>query len=147
MNVLVSSCLLGLDCRYCGNGCANTKIQDLSPKYNLIPICPEQMGGLPTPRPPVELVGKQVLDSKGVNYTQQFLKGSRDVLKLAEMFDCKCAVLKSKSPSCGFGFIYDGTFTGKLIQGSGITADLLHRAGLQIFNENNAEELQKLNGR
>lgn len=141
VNLLVSSCLLGLDCRYCGPGYNNEEVLRLKEKYNLIPICPEQMGGLPTPRVKVELKNGRAFDSAGEDVTLQFEKGANEVLKLARIFNCKGALLKSKSPSCGSGFIYDGTFSGKLISGNGIAAEKLVKAGIRVVNENNAEEL------
>lgn len=141
MNILVSSCLLGLNCRYCGNGCLSQAVQKLSSRHTIIPVCPEQMGGLPTPRPPVELVDGRAVNKDGADCTEQFQKGAEEVLKLARMFHCKYAILKCKSPSCGFGQIYDGTFSGKLTEGSGITACLLHRNGITVFNENNVDRL------
>lgn len=143
MNILVSSCLLGLNCRYCGNGCCNPNVVNLGNRFRLVPVCPEQMGGLPTPRPPVELLNDKAATREGEDCTAQFRKGAQEVLKLAKMFDCKYAVLKSKSPSCGFGNIYDGTFSGKLTEGNGITANLLHQSGITILDENNAEKLLK----
>lgn len=140
MNVLVSSCLLGLDCRYCGAGCYNEQVIMLKQKHNLIPVCPEQMGGLPTPRPPVELVNGQAVDSTGVDYTLQFEKGADEVVKLAKIFNCTFSILKNGSPSCGSGLIYDGTFSGKLINGNGITVIRLQKEGITVANEINLSE-------
>ena len=139
MNILISSCLLGLDCRYCGGGCADEKTIRLADRFGLIPVCPEQMGGLPTPRPPVELRNGRAVNHFGEDVTEAFQKGAAEVLKLAELFHCRCAVLKSRSPSCGSGLIYDGTFSGAFAQGDGITACLLRRSGILVLNEKNAE--------
>lgn len=141
MNVIVSSCLLGLDCRYCISSCFRENVAQLAQKYNLIPVCAEQMGGLPTPRPPVEIVDGRAIGKDGADYTVQFEKGADKVLKLATFFDCKYAVLKSRSPSCGCGKIYDGTCSGTLVNGSGITASKLQNAGIIVVDENNLEKL------
>ena len=145
MNILISSCLLGLDCRYSGGGCADERAIRLADRFGLIPVCPEQMGGLPTPRPPVELRNGRAVNRPGKDVTEAFQKGAGEALKLAELFHCRYAVLKSRSPSCGCGVIYDGTFSGALTQGDGITAGLLRRSGIRVLNEENAEaELARL---
>ena len=144
MNLLVSACLLGVNCRYCGDGKVSADVLDLRQSCALIPVCPEQLGGLPTPRPPVEISGGRAMDCGGNDRTEAFRRGAEEVLKIAKLFGCRCAVLKDKSPSCGFGRIYDGTFTGTLTDGNGFTAELLSRAGIRILNEKNAAaELKK----
>ena len=144
MNILVSACLLGVNCRYCGTACPGDGVKDLADRYRLIPVCPEQLGGLPTPRPPAELRGGKVITASGSDVTEEYCRGAHEALKLAELFGCRCAILKSRSPSCGFGQVYDGTFSGKLVPGSGITASLLHKSGLTVLNEENARaELQE----
>ncbi len=135
VNILISACLLGLDCRYCGTGCYHEKVMALKNRFQLIPVCPEQMGGLPTPRAPVELVDGRALTRTGLDLTAHFQKGADEVLRLAQMFNCQYAVLKSRSPSCGLGLIYDGTFSGKLIKGNGITVEKLQDMGIVVMNE------------
>lgn len=135
MNLLVSACLLGVDCRYSGTGSCKEEIAKLAKKHCLVPVCPEQLGGLPTPREPVELVNGCAMSKTGSNVTDQFKKGAAETLKLAKLLNCTAAILKSNSPSCGYGRIYDGTFTGKLTCGNGITAEHLARAGIRILNE------------
>ena len=135
MNILVSACLLGIACRYCGTGLFNEAVYKLKDKYNLIPVCPEQLGGLTTPRNPVELVNGQAVDQNQKDFTGQFEKGAEETLKIAKLLDCKMAVLKSNSPSCGYGKIYDGTFKGKLIDGNGKTAALLAENGIKVITE------------
>lgn len=135
--VLVSACLLGLNCRYCGTGSYKEQVVALTQRYRVIPICPEQMGGLPTPRTPVELASGRAIDSKGVDYTEHFERGATEVVQLAKLLDCTYAVLMSRSPSCGCGQIYDGTFTGRLINGNGITTDRLQVAGIKVIDESN----------
>jgi uncharacterized protein YbbK (DUF523 family) len=136
MNILVSACLLGVECRYSGDGCFHTRVDDLKKEHNLIPICPEQLGGLPTPRNPVEIVDGKALDKEKNDFTKQFQKGAEETLKIAKLFDCKKAILKCNSPSCGYGIIYDGTFSGKKIKGNGFAADLLSKNGIVILSEN-----------
>lgn len=140
--VLVSACLLGVCCRYDGSGMLEDELQAMMPAVTLIPVCPEIMGGLPTPREPAERAGKQVLTRSGIDVTAEYEKGGAQVLKLAKLYSCTCVVLKERSPSCGSGIIYDGTHTGTLINGDGITAELLKRNGIRIFGESNINELK-----
>lgn len=134
-NILVSACLLGVSCRYDGKSKPNENVIALKDRYNIIPVCPEIMGGLPTPRTASEIQGCQVVMGDGTNVTKEYRKGAEEVLRLCRLFGCKRAVLKEKSPSCGFGKVYDGTFSGKLIDGNGITAKLLIENGIEVFGE------------
>lgn len=134
-NILVSACLLGVSCRYDGKSKPNENVIALKDRYNLIPVCPEIMGGLPTPRKASEIQGSQVVMGDGKNVTKEYRKGAEEVLRLCRLFGCKRAVLKEKSPSCGCGKVYDGTFSGKLIDGNGITAKLLMENGIEVFGE------------
>jgi Uncharacterized conserved protein len=104
-------------------------------KHNLIPVCPEQFGGMCTPRDTAERCYNQIVTKSGEDVTAYYRKGAEEVLKLSELYQCKYAILKERSPSCGFGKIYDGTFSGKLIDGNGITAELLNANGIQIIGE------------
>jgi len=133
--ILCSACLLGIKCRYDGKDKLNKKVIELSKKKILIPVCPEQLGGLSTPREPAEQKGKRVITKSGKDVTQNFKKGAKEVLKLAKLFGSKEAILKQKSPSCGFGKIYDGSFSGQLIKGNGVTAALLKRNKIKIITE------------
>ena len=133
--ILVSACLLGTPCRYDGAGKADMRVLALAKKRLLIPVCPEQLGGLPTPRPPAERVGERIVTSSGADVTVSFLRGAEETLRLAQFFGCKTAILKARSPSCGFGQIYDGTFSGTLVSGSGVTAALLRQNGIAIYAE------------
>lgn len=145
MNLLVSSCLLGLNCRYSGGACPSEAVKRLADHFGLIPVCPEQMGGLPTPRSPVELRDGRAVCRSGEDVTEFFQRGAEEALKLAELFHCRYAILKSKSPSCGFGSIYDGTFSGAMTNGEGVSAGVFRRAGIILLNEENAEaELVRL---
>ncbi|XOQ43892.1 MAG: DUF523 domain-containing protein [Clostridium sp.] len=141
MNLLVSACLLGVNCRYCGTGCPNDKVLNLRKQHNLIPVCPEQLGGLPTPREPVELVGGRAITRSGTDRTTQFSRGAEEALRLARLFHCGGAVLKARSPSCGIGKIYDGSFSGILTDGNGMTAEKLIQAGIPVYSEENCDKI------
>lgn len=132
---LCSACLLGIRCRYDGKSKRNRKVIKLIKKAILIPVCPEQLGGLSTPREPAERKGKKVFTKSGKDVTKKFLKGAKTVLTIAKLFRIKEAILKQKSPSCGVGKIYDGTFTGKLIKGDGVTTSLLKKNKIKVISE------------
>ena len=135
MAVLVSACLLGICCRYDGKTKPNEKVMALAESGILIPICPEQLGGRPTPRNPVEISNGRVIEKNGIDHTDAFVKGAEEDLRIAKINNIKYAILKSNSPSCGFKKIYDGTFSKTLIDGNGITAELLSRNGIEIKTE------------
>lgn len=135
--VLVSACLLGVNCKYSGGNNLCPAVLALKEKYQLIPVCPEQMGGLATPRAPSECTEQGVVNNQGQDVTAQFEKGAQEALKVGALFGCKAAILKANSPSCGHGTIYDGTFTGTKIPGSGLTARLLSQAGYTLYSEDN----------
>ena len=139
--ILISACLLGVSCRYDGGSKPAEGAAALMEKYELIPVCGEILGGLPTPRTPAERVGFRVLTQDGRDVTAEYEHGAREVLRLAELFDCKKAVLKERSPSCGSGKIYDGSFTGALTDGFGVTAELLAQNGIEVFGESEIEKL------
>lgn len=130
--ILVSACLLGVPCRYNGKDSRNEKIVELYGR-DAIPVCPEQLGGLPTPREPAELIDGRVVTESGKDVTRNFVSGAEAVLYMANLYDATTAVLKQKSPSCGCGKIYDGTFSGKLVDGYGITAKLLKDNGIEVI--------------
>lgn len=142
MNILVSGCLLGLSCRYDGkeNGCEAVK--RLMDQHTLIPVCPEQLGGMATPRLPAERVGEKVLNREGGDVTGRFQYGAEQVLMLAKLYNCRYAVLKERSPSCGKGRIYDGTFSGALKEGDGVTAGLLMKNGIQVIGEGEVADFE-----
>lgn len=135
MNILVSACLLGVNCKYNQGNNFNERVAGLKEKYHLIPICPEIMGGLSTPRIPAEVCGEKVLMKDGADVTSQFEKGAKEAWKLAKVFRCRYAILKEKSPSCGNGRIYDGTFTGTLTYKDGVTAKFLKDHGICVLGE------------
>ena len=136
MNILVSSCLLGLDCRYNATSCFSESVAALSGIHTLIPICPEQMGGLPTPRQPLERSRGLVIDKDSRDYTAALEKGADEVLRIAKLCNCTHAITKSRSPSCGCGLIYDGTFSRHMTEGNGIAVDKLLAAGIKVTDEN-----------
>lgn len=142
MNILISGCLLGLKCRYDSKEKKLPEIEKLIELYNLIPICPEQLGGLPTPRIPAERVKDRVITQVGVDVTKEYQIGAEEALKIAKLYNCKKAILKEKSPSCGCGKIYDGTFSRNLIVGNGITAELLLKNGIEVFGESEIDKLK-----
>lgn len=135
MKILVSACLLGICCRYDGNGNDRPWIRALMNRHTLIPVCPEQLGGLRTPRPPVEWRDGRAMDNQGKDCTDAFCRGAKEALKVAQMYGCELAVLKARSPSCGSGVIYDGSFGGRLAEGYGETARLLREHGIRVIDE------------
>lgn len=134
-NIIVSACLLGESCRYDGKSKPCQAVIALREKYNLIPVCPEVMGGLETPRYPSEIIGESVIGKDGSDNTKEYKKGAEIALSIALQNDAKKAVLKAKSPSCGKGRIYDGTFSGTLKEGDGITAKLFMENGIEVLPE------------
>ncbi len=137
MNILISACLLGQYCRYDGQTKVYPQVQALLGRddIHLIPVCPEQCGGLATPRPAAERQGKRVVTTNGSDVTAQYQRGAEAALYWARLFHCTKAILKEKSPSCGHGQIYDGTFSRTLTVGDGVTAALLRAEGLEIIGE------------
>ncbi|HIW25900.1 MAG TPA: DUF523 domain-containing protein [Firmicutes bacterium] len=140
-NILVSACLLGVACRYDGKRKPNEAVIALKEKYNLIPVCPEIMGGLPTPRLPSEIRGETVIMENGEDVTDKYSRGAEETLRLARLFGCGKAVLKEKSPSCGSGRIYDGTFSKTLTEGNGVTAGMLLANGIRVAGETEIDAL------
>ena len=140
-NILVSACLLGENCKYNGGNNYCEKLKFLSQKYNFIAICPETFGGLKSPRSPAEIVGDKVLLKTGEDVTKQFNMGAETSLSLAQEHNCKLAILKERSPSCGTKCIYNGCFNGTVINGQGVTAKLLIENGIKLYSE---EEIDKL---
>ena len=135
MNILVSACLLGVHCKYSGKNNRNENVLRLAEKHTLIPVCPEQLGGLPTPRYPSEIRGGRVINNIGEDVTAYYEKGAGEALNIAKLFGCERAVLKARSPECGSKEIYDGTFTKTVIPGKGITAALLEENGIEVYDE------------
>ena len=142
MKILISACLLGACCRYDGASKAHPLAALLAERHTLVPVCPEQLGGLPTPRPPAERRGGRVVTRSG-DVTEQYRRGAEETLKLCKLLGCEAAVLKERSPSCGRGQVYDGTFSGTLTAGDGVTAELLTAHGIPVYGESQIETLLK----
>lgn len=143
---IVSSCLAGVECRYNGKGYDYEKIKELVKNGRAVLACPEVLGGLPTPRVPSEIIkddkgNLKVVDKEGKDVTKEFVVGAQKTLEIAKAAGATKAILKSKSPSCGYCFIYDGTFSGNLVEGNGLTADLLAKNGIEIYSENDIDNL------
>lgn len=132
---MVSACLAGTPCRYDGRSNLRPEIAALVERGEAVPVCPEVLGGLPTPRTPSERKGESVVSATGDDVTGAFAAGAEAALYIAEECGCSAAVLKARSPSCGCGRIYDGTFTHTLIDGDGLFAALLRKKGFQLFTE------------
>ncbi len=143
MRILISSCLLGCKCRHDGKIQKDNEIYKLIDDNYIVPFCPEQAGGLSTPRNPCEILNNKVIDSNNRDYTEQFMKGAKEALKLCNLFNIEYAILKSKSPSCGYGLIYDGSFSGGLVEGNGLTSQLLNDHKIKIYNELNYKNILK----
>lgn len=141
MNLLISACLMGIRCRYDGGRKPLSCLDELMEKHVLIPVCPEVLGGLPTPRVPAERIGEKVMTKDGRDVTANYEQGAQEALRLARMAGCTHALLKERSPSCGYGTIYDGTFTGGLCEGYGVCGELLKSHGIEVLGESRAHEL------
>ena len=138
----MSACLLGEPCRYDGKAQPCEAAKALAGRYELVPVCPEQLGGLQTPRTPSEILRDgRVVDCMGHDRTEAFLDGARAVLAIAQERGCDRAVLKSRSPSCGVHEVYDGSFEGVVVPGRGIAADMLAKAGIEIADEHDVQRM------
>ncbi len=133
--ILVSKCLAGFCCRYDGKNNLVPEIRQLVEDGLAVPVCPEQLGGLPTPRVPSERLGSMVISKAGADVTAEFSAGAEAALEIALENACQYAILKARSPSCGKGRIYNGHFTGELTEGNGVTVDLLLRRGITVITE------------
>lgn len=140
MKILVSACLLGQACRYDGRSVPCEQVIKLGEKYELIPFCPEEAGGLKTPRNAAERKGDRVVTEEGIDVTKEYVLGAKLACEEAKCHGCTVAILKEKSPSCGMGKIYDGTFSKRLTDGDGVTAELLKKAGIQVLGESQIAE-------
>lgn len=138
--LLVSACLLGENCKYSGGNNYTPAVEALKEKFDVIPVCPEQMGGLSTPRIPAERVGEKVLTREGADVTAEYRKGAEEALAVAKANGVKFAVLQERSPSCGSECVYDGTFSGKLIPGQGVTTQLLEENGIKVYSSGRISE-------
>lgn len=140
-SILVSACLLGERCRYDGESKPCGKVLALRERYHLVPVCPEVLGGLTTPRVPSEICGERVLMKNGRDVTENYHTGAQKALAIAREHGCDTAILKERSPSCGKGKIYSGDFDGRLIDGNGICAALLLENGIRVLGESETDAL------
>ncbi|EFC91622.1 protein of unknown function DUF523 [Dethiosulfovibrio peptidovorans DSM 11002] len=139
--IVVSSCLLGMPCRYDGSGFRRPDIIEILEGRDVLPLCPEQLGGLPTPRTPCEIVNGVVMGKDGIERTGYFRRGAVLALEAISKFDVTVALLKEKSPSCGSSLIYDGSFSGRVTKGRGIFASALVDMGVTVFSEESLKGL------
>lgn len=142
--IIISACLCGCDCKYNGKNNKNESCVELLKRGKAVLVCPEQLGGMTTPRVPSEILkndGKiSVISKEGKDVSKEFKKGAKEALKIAKLVDAKVAILKNGSPSCGSKYIYDGTFSGNKIKGEGITAKLFVENGIEVFSEDEAHK-------
>ncbi len=142
--LLISACILGISSRYDGESkrvISDDDIKKLASKYELVPFCPEIYGGLPTPRVPSEIIGDLVIMKDGTDVTENYKKGAQEAELICRLLGIKKALLKEKSPSCGKGKVYDGSFSGMLTDGDGITARMLISSGISVFGESEIDKL------
>jgi uncharacterized protein YbbK (DUF523 family) len=142
---LVSSCLAGIDCRYNGTNTENEFVVELVKRGLAIPVCPEQLGGLTTPRACCEIIinengEKKIISKDGRDFTKEYIDGAEKTLAIAKTLGIKKAILQSRSPSCGCGKIYDGTFSGRFKKGNGLTVELLTQNGIKVYTEDELSE-------
>ena len=145
IKVLISACLLGDNVKYSGGNNLTPELVTLLEKYNvkIVKICPECFAGLPIPRVPSEIKETKVFSKDGRDITEEFLSGAEKTFKIAKENQIDFAILKERSPSCGSSYIYDGSFSGKVIQGQGLTVRKLNEENIVIFSEENLEEIEK----
>ena len=145
--IAASRCLIGENCTYAGKNNLCKEIKELYDQGLVLPLCPEVLGGLSIPRTPCEIIGEKVIDQKGIDRRSEYTTGAISALEKSFEKNIKIAVLKAKSPSCGKDFIYDGTFSHKLVEGNGIFVQMLKEHEIQVYSENEIEEvLNRLNG-
>lgn len=141
MNILVSACLMGLPVRYDGRDNERSDILALMDRHHLIPVCAEVFGGLPTPRVPAERKENRVINKFGKDVTQEYVRGAEEIVRLSALYGCTIAILKEKSPSCGHGKIYDGTFSRTLTDGDGVLTERLVQMGIRVVGESEVASL------
>jgi uncharacterized protein YbbK (DUF523 family) len=141
MKIMVSACLLGEKCKYNGGNNRNPGLLHLLSGHKVIPVCPEVLGGLPTPRVPAEIVNGTVINREGVSVDDAFRRGAKKALEMARQEKPDLIILQSRSPSCGVKEIYDGTFSGKLVPGHGIFAEMALQAGFRVIDAEDAPEI------
>jgi uncharacterized protein YbbK (DUF523 family) len=135
--IIVSACLAGMETNYLGEAWPNAKVMKLVREGKAMPVCPEQLGGLSTPRTPAERIGNSIKTREGSDVTPQFKKGAEEVARLIKLTGAEVAILKSRSPSCGVGCTYDGSFSDTLVDRDGVTAEVLRKMGVKLLTEEN----------
>lgn len=141
MKIMVSACLLGENCKYNGGNNRNPELLHLLSGHEVIPVCPEVLGGLSTPRVPAEIVNGVVINREGVSADEAFRQGAKKALEIARQEKPDLIILQSRSPSCGVKEIYDGTFSGKLIPGYGVFAEMALQAGFRVIDAEDVPEI------
>jgi len=142
--ILISACLMGDNCKYNGGNNYHEKLVKWLSDKEVVKVCPELLGGLSTPRYPCEIKGDKVINKNGEDKTYYFTKGALETVKIALANQVRFAILKSNSPSCGNDMVYDGSFAHRLVPGEGITAHMLRINGIEVFNENDLDKLEKI---
>ncbi len=142
--IVVSRCLIGENCTYAKKNNLCKELLELYNEGKVIPVCPEVLGGLPIPRTPCEKIGDKVIAKDGIDRTYEYQKGAKIALDTCLKNNVKIAVVKAKSPSCGKGKIYDGTFSHTLVDGNGVFVEMLLEHGIKVYTENEIEEVLKL---
>ncbi len=138
MKIMVSACLLGENCKYNGGNNLNPELLRLLSGHTVIPVCPEVLGGLPVPRIPAEIVDGTVINREGVSVDAAFRRGAGKALEIAAAEQPDLVILQPRSPSCGAGQIYDGTFSGTLVRGKGVFAEMAVNAGFRVMDAEDA---------
>lgn len=146
MKILVSACLIGVKCRYDGGAKPDARVIALGEEHELVPVCPERFGGLASPREPSEIYCGRVVSRDGRDLTEAFKLGAERTLEAAERTGCRRAILKERSPSCGSSFVYDGSFSDRVVPGAGVAAALLMENGVRVCSEENFEKLFEADG-
>ena len=134
MKIAVSACLLGENCKYNGGNNYSEKVRDYAKGHEVIPVCPEVLGGLSIPREPAEIVNCIVSLKDGTSVDKEFRQGAKEALKIVKEQNADIVILQSRSPSCGVNTVYDGSFSGEIISGQGIFADLLRKNGIKSID-------------
>ena len=144
--VIVSACLVGVKCRYNGKCTSIAYLQQLIENGEALPLCPEVLAGLPIPRPCCEIINKEnekrVINTNGEDITSYFYEGALKTKQIAEIINAKYAILQSRSPSCGYLKVYDGSFSGKFKAGNGFTTQMLLDIGVKVFTEQQLEDFK-----
>lgn len=143
MKYLVSACLMGDNCKYNGLNNYNEDVVAFLSNKEYVKVCPECLGGLDIPRVPSEIKNSKVINKDNIDVTKEYQKGALKALEIAKHNNCNCAIFKSKSPSCGCGKIYDGTFSKKLISGNGITTSLLKKNNIKVYTEDEIDKIKE----